>query len=193
MLAAELARHKKKTEESAQPCACSESGPTSGGAPTASVAIPIPGAIPISGGAFPQISQSLPSANHLAYMSSALPPKPRPRPVRPPSHSLSELPILELPEASLTEGTSLDGSTGRIDDDDAEPETEESGGTSLFEIPRRQWESYQYAASAPASMLWGADPHKMGASAMGGRVASRTMLDALQQGIAPPTRAPPAD
>lgn len=184
MLAAELAAHRQKTAPSA-PCS-SEVGPTSGAPNATSESISLPGGIPLQGGGggfpFPQVSQSLPSANHLAFLSSALPPKPRVRPSPAPSLSLSELPILELPEASLPEGgSSFDGSTGRLDADGNEPETEESGGTSLFEIPTRQWQSYQYAASAPASMLWGADPHRMGANAMGGRTPSRTMLDALQQ------------
>ena len=45
--------------------------------------------------------------------------------------------------------------------------------------------SYNYAASAPASMLWGANAHKAGGSSMGGRMPSKTLLEAMSSQAGP--------
>ena len=138
----------------------------------------------------PTVSQSLPSGGHMNL--SRLPPKPR---VRPSAPGISQLPILELPEASPHSCSLLDenplsqpGLLGtRIEED------EEVGGTcvpararpaaprayalsgflketaccvpSLFRrsmleptAASRGGQTFMYAASAPATMLWGPTP-----------------------------------
>ena len=45
--------------------------------------------------------------------------------------------------------------------------------------------SYNYAASAPASMLWGLNAHRAGGSSMGGRIVSKTLLEAMTSQAGP--------
>mmetsp|Transcript_15174 Transcript_15174/g.32423 ORF Transcript_15174/g.32423 Transcript_15174/m.32423 type:complete len:178 (-) Transcript_15174:1367-1900(-) len=175
MLAAELAKHKEKSTTSTTSPVSAEVGPTSA-CPGSGAFFTVPGHLPVV--PTNQISQSLPSGNQLSLLAKGQPPKPRVRPS--PAPSFSAVPILELPEPSL--GESYGDTTGFLEDDGdtAAPDVEESGGTSLFENAPPPQVSFQYAASAPASMLWGAHAHKHGMSSMGGRTPSRTMLDALQ-------------
>mmetsp|Transcript_12148 Transcript_12148/g.30169 ORF Transcript_12148/g.30169 Transcript_12148/m.30169 type:complete len:171 (+) Transcript_12148:136-648(+) len=122
----------------------------------------------------PMYSQSLPSGGHTSLVGRA-PPKPRVRPS--PAPSLSLPPTLELPEPSplsyslLSSGESPDEGEGADD----------VGGMSMFEPPAaaRRQHNFQYAASAPATMLWGSTGHRMGSSGLGGRTPSKTLLDAM--------------
>lgn len=122
------------------------------------------------------LSQSLPSGGIHAHMGN-YPPKPRPKPTMPPS-SLMSLPILELPEPSPQSSSLLERTGGlsaamATDDDDRV-------GVSLFQAPsRRQQTSFVYAASAPASGLYGPKAHRQGNNAMGGRTPSKTLLEAM--------------
>lgn len=130
------------------------------------------------------ISQSLPSGgNHF----SMLPPKPRPRPSMP---NISHLPILELPEPSPHSCSLLDEHPMQHSSMIGQPETgadpmaDDVGGTSMLEptaSSSRVGSSYMYAASAPATMLWGPAPtqHRLGGNAMGGRTPSKTLLEAM--------------
>ena len=87
-----------------------------------------------SGHASPStFSQSLPSSSHLTALGDG-PPKPQVRPSDPPRTSLSQLPILELPEASPNSNSLLRahgvvqsrlGATVRND----ESSTDQAGGT----------------------------------------------------------------
>merc|ERR1712087_107035 len=176
MLAAELAAHKQKNKTSAPPINL-EVGPTAT-LPTADSASPLDG----GAGGLLQVSQSLPIGGHSSLLGFNAPPKPRG--VRPsPAPSFTAVPILELPEPSLSDsfGDTTGGLLEEVETATAAPDVEESGGTSLFAPPEPRAISFQYAASAPASMLWGAHARKPGSSSMGGRVPSKTMLDVLQQ------------
>lgn len=106
MLAAELAKHKKG------------GGGTSGAPP------PAPGVGPTFSSPFAMDygrgdtdfrgAQSLPVHSLLASMGANIPPKPRVRPSPSPSlQTLTELPILELPEASLSPSAPLRVESGR--------------------------------------------------------------------------------
>jgi len=178
MLAAELAAHKQKSKTTALPIN-SEVGPTAS-IPTADSASTY-SSLSVGDGA--QVSQSLPIGGHSSLLSFNAPPK-KPRGVRPsPAPSFTAVPILELPEPSLSDsfGDTTGGLPEEVETATAAPDAEESGGTSLFAPPEPRDVSFQYAASAPASMLWGAHARKPGSSAMGGRVPSKTMLDVMQQ------------
>jgi len=62
----------------------------------------------------------------------------------------------------------------------AEEDSMTAYGISMLAPPMASAEhSYNYAASAPASMLWGANAHKAGGSSMGGRMPSKTLLEAM--------------
>jgi len=125
-------------------------------------------------GTRPMYSQSLPSTGGLDIRGH-YPPKPRVRP----SPSNSNPPLLELPEPSpLSESLlSLFGQEGGIPEDEAL--TEETGGMSMLEPVSRRQQTSQLAASAPATMLWGASGHRMGSSVLGGRTPSKTLLEAM--------------
>jgi len=135
----------------------------------------------------PKVSASLPSGGHASLLGSSLPPKPRFRPSMP---TISQLPALELPEASPLSSSLLEraniNETSRPSSSTTTEETgldeDMVGGTSMLEIPSRQ-PNYVYAASAPATMLWGPVGHKPGMAGMGGRTPSKTLLEAL---AAPP-------
>jgi len=131
------------------------------------------------------VSQSLPSSGHLSAMGKG-PPKPRVGPSDPPRPTLTQLPILELPEASPKSSSLLSDShnvrtigtkpRNRHEDDTLRVD----GGTSLLEVPSVRQGSFVYAASAPATMLWGpGGPRRHGGSSMGGRTPSNTLLSAL--------------
>jgi len=122
-------------------------------------------------------SQSLPSAGHISFVGRG-PPKPRVRPS--PAPSLSLPPTLELPEPSPHSYSLL--SMGESPEDETTGEGgDDIGGLSMFEPPSaaRRQQHFQYAASAPATMLWGSTGHKMGASGLGGRTPSKTLLEAM--------------
>lgn len=51
--------------------------------------------------------------------------------------------------------------------------------------------NYVYAASAPATMLWGPVGHKPGMAGMGGRTPSKTLLEALAGESQAPRQAGP--
>jgi len=108
------------------------------------------------------------------------PARPRMRPSMP--TSIAQLPILELPEPSPHSSSLLDTQLrGRAEPAEAEEEEEFVGGTSMLETSAGARQTFVYAASAPATMLWGPTGHGMGSgnSHMGGRTPSRTLLEAL--------------
>jgi len=124
-------------------------------------------------GVRPLYSQSLPNTGGLASFGGLYPAKPRVRP----SLSTSNPPILELPEPSPHSSSLLSayGHEGGIPE---EALGEESGGMSMLDPPRRH-QNFQYAASAPATMLWGSSGHRIGTSGLGGRTPSKTLLEAM--------------
>jgi len=105
-----------------------------------------------------------------------------------PSPSLTLPPMMEeLPEPSPHSSSLLDNPALRpidIAEGVREEEDDFVGGTSMLEVPNmgRLGGSQMYAASAPATMLWGPamGGHRCAnASAMGGRTPSKTLLEAL--------------
>ena len=72
------------------------------------------------------VSQSLPSGAHAALLGQRVPPRPRMRGVSATASSLSEMPILELPEPSPHSCSLLDG--GLHPDAALHPMVEPSGG-----------------------------------------------------------------
>jgi len=129
---------------------------------------------PIKAGTRPMYSQSLPSTGGLDNRGH-YPPKPRVRP----APSTSNPPLLELPEPSPHSNSFLSsfGQEGGIPEDEAL--TEETGGMSMLEPVSRRQQNQQMAASAPATMLWGASGRRMGPSGLGGRTPSKTLLEAM--------------
>jgi len=126
----------------------------------------------------PMYSQSLPSGGHMSLASRGGPPKPRVRPS--PAPSLSLPPMMELPEPSPHSYSLL--SSGESPDEETTDEAgDDVGGMSMFEPPSaaRRQQNFQYAASAPATMLWGVSGHRIGASGLGGRTPSKTLLEAM--------------
>lgn len=141
------------------------------------------GGLHVSFGAGPHtslMSQSLPSGGKLSFMGKP-PPQPRVRPAVPSGGLLSELPDLELPEPSPHSNSLLSTGAGRLaglQESGEEEEEEEEGGTSMLDIPRTRT-TFEYAASAPATILWGPMGHRPASSSMGGRTPSKTLLAAL--------------
>ncbi len=84
-------------------------------------------------------AMSLPAGEHFLRMAENVPPKPRVRPSPAPSLTLGELPILELPEPSLNNSTSLSSSIAGagtslaalhgLDDEGTSETKDEQGGT----------------------------------------------------------------
>jgi hypothetical protein len=105
--------------------------------------------------------------------------------MRPKMPNLSELPILELPEPSPHSNSLLDAPMLRPSFDASVPEEigeddEFVGGTSMLEpMNGGRMASFAYAASAPATILWGPAAHRLGGSSMGGRTPSKTLLEAM--------------
>lgn len=200
MLAAELAAFKSKP--SASPT--SAPIPVSGHSQAPSLS-----SLHISDGAggIPLYSQSLPSGGLMGH--SKFPSKPRVRPTPAPSGltqlPILELPEPSPHSNSLLNSMSVREEEDASSDDDAGGEGEGEGerpsilmpgavhgdrpklsvegrtnGCSMFghgESPKQG--TFVYAASAPATMLWGPASHRTGGSAMGGRTPSKTLLDAM--------------
>jgi len=125
------------------------------------------------------ISQSLPSGGGGHFAGMRMPQRPRMAPVAP--SGVAQLPILELPEpsphsSSLLDSRPIDLSEAGEDDEDRD---EFVGGTSLLSGGVRPPPNFAYAASAPATMLWGPVGHRLGGIAMGGRTPSKTLLEAM--------------
>lgn len=140
-----------------------------------------------SGGGCSSMAQSLPSHSHMAMHAAAPPRKPRVHPS--PAPSFAGVPLMDLPEQSpmstslmdrigeraMEKGMGVMGVAGV-----AEEDSMSAYGISMLAPPVSSAErSYNYAASAPASMLWGANAHKAGGSSMGGRMPSKTLLEAM--------------
>lgn len=130
-------------------------------------------------------SQSLPSHSHMS-MHTLVQPRLRPSP----APSFAGVPLMELPEQSPMSSSLLtrinELALKKGEEDPLAEEDDIMPGTSMLAPPSaRQEHSYAYAASAPASMLWGPAAHKPGGSAMGGRTPSKTLLEAMS-GQAPP-------
>ena len=125
-------------------------------------------------------SQSLPSQSHMALRTAPVKPRVRPSP----APSFNGVPIMELPEPSPMSSSLMDKMGDLVLEQQmgmgAEEETQ--GGVSMLAPPTATPEqSYNYAASAPASMLWGANAHRALGSAMGGRTPSKTLLSAMSE------------
>jgi len=127
------------------------------------------------------MSQSLPSGGKLSFKGRP-PPQPRMRPVNPAGGMLTDLADLELPEPSPHSNSLLTTGGGRLAGlREDEEDDDDEGGTSMLEATGAR-STYEYAASAPATMLWGPVGHRPGGSAMGGRTPSKTLLAALNEG-----------
>jgi len=134
------------------------------------------------GGTRPLYSQSLPSGGHMSMVGRG-PPKPRVRPS--PAPSLSLPPMLELPEPSPHSVSLLSTSMGESPEEEKTGEgggdEDTIGGLSMFDPPTaaRRQQQFQYAASAPATMLWGSSARRMAPPGLGGRTPSKTLLEAM--------------
>lgn len=153
--------------------------------PAASPQPPSLAGLHLGSNAAPMVSQSLPSGAHSAFAGAPAPPRPRMGPSAP--TGVSALPILELPEPSPHSSSLLDAPMRPSDPDmpdvgDDEGEDEFVGGTSMLDASAGAVAArgnFVYAASAPATMLWGPVGHRFGGSShMGGR-SSATLLEAL--------------
>lgn len=131
MLAEELKKHAQKTRSTPSD---DEPGPTYGHQhdPSNTTQQQLTG-LPVT-----FTAMSLPAGEHFLRMAENLPPKPRVRPSPAPSLSLGELPILELPEPSLNNSTSLSSSIAGagtslalddLDDEGTSGTKDEQGGT----------------------------------------------------------------
>ena len=140
------------------------------------------------GGGCSSIAQSLPSHSHMAM--HAAPRKPRVHPS--PAPSFAGVPLMDLPEQSPMSTSLMDRIGERAMEKQmgvmgaTEEDSMQGYGISMLAPPVATAEhSYNYAASAPASMLWGANAHKAGGSSMGGRMPSKTLLEAMSSQAGP--------
>lgn len=127
------------------------------------------------------MSQSLPSGGKLSFKGRA-PHQPLIRPINPSGSMLADLPELDMPEPSPHSNSLLTTGGGRLGELREDDDEEEEGGTSMLEVTTRHAGTFEYAASAPATMLWGPVGHRPGGSAMGGRTPSKTLLAAMNEG-----------
>ena len=130
MLAAELKKHAQKTRSTPSE---DEPGPTYGHQHDPNTTPQELTGLPVT-----FTAMSLPAGEHFLRLAENVPPKPRVRPSPAPSLSLGELPILELPEPSLNNSTSLSSSIAGagtslafddLDDDGTSGTKDEQGGT----------------------------------------------------------------